>query len=86
MSLFDLMGLVAASLTTLAFLPQVVQTYRSRRVRDLSLGMTLMLCLGVTLWLIYGLHKQDPPLIAANACTLVLVLALLLMKLRWRNR
>jgi MtN3 and saliva related transmembrane protein len=86
MSLFDIMGLVAASLTTLAFLPQVVQTYRSRRVRDLSLGMTLMLCLGVALWLIYGLHKQDPPLIAANACTLVLVLALLLMKLRWRNR
>ncbi|MBX3101629.1 MAG: SemiSWEET transporter [Bacteroidetes bacterium] len=86
MNLFDLVGLLAASLTTLAFLPQVLKTYRSRQVRDLSLSMTLMLCLGVLLWLVYGIYKSDIPLVVANGSTLLLVLALLGMKLRWSGR
>lgn len=81
-----IMGLTAASLTTLAFLPQVIKTYRSRQVRDLALTTTLMLTVGTILWFSYGVVKNDLPLMAANAVTLMLVAALLMMKLLWRRR
>ncbi|MCE3007481.1 MAG: SemiSWEET transporter [Bacteroidetes bacterium] len=85
-SLEPYIGYLAALLTTLAFVPQVLKTWRTRAVRDLSLSMTLLFALGVALWLVYGLLRQDVPIIGANIITLVLVLALLAMKLRWGRR
>jgi MtN3 and saliva related transmembrane protein len=80
--IFDLTGLIAAFLTTLAFLPQVIQTWRSRSTADLNLGMLLALSTGVALWLIYGLGTGQLPVILANGATLLLVVVLLGMKLR----
>lgn len=77
------LGLLAACLTTLAFIPQVAHTLRTRETRGLSLGMYAVFTTGVALWLAYGLALRDLPLIAANGVTLVLAGAVLLCKLRW---
>jgi MtN3 and saliva related transmembrane protein len=77
-------GLAAATLTTIAFVPQVVRAWRTRSTADISLPMFLILALGITLWLIYGALIRDLPLIVANLATLVLVLAILFLKLRYK--
>lgn len=82
--IFDVTGLVAAFLTTLAFLPQVIQTWRSRSTEDLNLGMLLSLATGVALWFIYGIGTGQLPVILANGATLLLVAVLLALKLRDR--
>jgi MtN3 and saliva related transmembrane protein len=81
-SILELTGLVAASLTTLAFLPQVMQTWRSRSTAGLNLPMLVVLATGIALWTIYGLGTRQLPVILANAVTLCLVAILLGLKLR----
>ena len=76
-------GLTAAVLTTLAFLPKVIKTWRTRSARDISLVMFLMLVTGICLWLTYGVLIADIPLIAANIVTLALAAIILYFKLRF---
>ncbi|MEZ4958517.1 MAG: SemiSWEET transporter [Saprospiraceae bacterium] len=78
----NLLGFVAACLTTGAFIPQVIKTWKTRSTGDLSLGMFLMLFLGTTCWFIYGLLKMDLPLIGANGITLSLAFVILYFKLK----
>jgi MtN3 and saliva related transmembrane protein len=85
MNTIQLLGLVAGSFTTAAFVPQVVKTWRTRSAKDLSLGMFLIFCLGVVLWLVYGFLIRDIPVIVANVVTLMLASFLLFLKLRWRH-
>ncbi len=75
-------GLLAALLTTAAFLPQVLHTLATRDTRGISLRMYVIFVAGVLLWLIYGLLVRDLPLILANAVTLLLAGAILILKLR----
>ena len=79
----DLIGYIAACLTTLSFLPQALHTFRTRDVRGISLGMYTLFTSGVALWLVYGMLLRAWPIVAANAVTLVLALAILVMKLRY---
>ena len=76
-------GFAAAALTTIAFLPQAVKSWRSRSTRDVSLGMILILVIGIVFWLAYGLLRADLPIIAANAVTLLLSGSILVSKLRF---
>ena len=80
----DAIGSIAACLTTLSFVPQAWQTFRTRDVSGISLGMYGLFTLGVALWLAYGLLLGAWPLIIANAVTVSLALAILVMKLRYR--
>lgn len=82
----DLIGYIAASLTTLSFVPQALHTFRTRDVSGISLGMYSAFTLGVALWLVYGLLVNAWPVVAANAITLALALAILVMKLRFHPR
>ena len=82
MTPITLVGLAAAFCTTIAFLPQVVQTWRTRSTKDLSLSMFLVFTTGIFLWLVYGLVLRDIPLIAANGTTFVLSGTILYFKLR----
>nr|ART41094.1 L792 [uncultured bacterium] len=75
-------GLLAALLTTAAFLPQVLHTLATRDTRGISLRMYVIFVAGVLLWLIYGLLTGALPLILANAITLLLAGAILYLKLR----
>lgn len=77
-------GYAAAVLTTASFVPQFWQTYRTRDVSGISLPMYVVFAGGVSLWLAYGLIIDAWPVIAANAVTLALALAILAMKVRWR--
>lgn len=78
------LGYVAGILTTFAFVPQVLQVYRTKSTRDVSLGMFALFTFGVLLWLIYGVWTEAPPVIAANAVTLLLAASVLVAKLRWK--
>jgi MtN3 and saliva related transmembrane protein len=82
MNSVTLLGLAAASCSTLAFLPQVIKTWRTRATRDISLGMFALLVSGIMLWLAYGIILQDLPLIAANGVTLVFATTILYFKVR----
>jgi MtN3 and saliva related transmembrane protein len=85
MNITQLLGLAAGALTTTAFFPQVIKTWKSRSAKDLSLGMFSLFCLGVLLWLVYGLMVMDIPVIAANLLTLMLASTLLFFKLRFKE-
>ena len=76
-------GFVAGTLTTLSFVPQVLHTARTRRCDDLSYGMLLAFAAGVFLWLLYGIWLHAMPIIVANAITLALIAAILVMKIRF---
>lgn len=79
---YELIGYLAATLTTLSFLPQAIMTIKTRDTGSLSLGMYGMFTLGVLMWLIYGLYLNNLAIIAANAVTLVLAASILLVKLQ----
>jgi MtN3 and saliva related transmembrane protein len=81
-SIYTLIGLAAAFCTTIAFLPQVIRTWRTRSTKDLSLPMFLIFTTGIFLWLVYGLAMRDLPLILANGVTFVLSGTILYFKLR----
>jgi len=85
MNWIALIGFVAGTLTTLSFVPQVLKTARTRRCDDVSLGMLLAFTAGISLWLVYGLYLHSLPIILANAVTLVLTGAMIVMKVRFRN-
>ena len=86
MSVPDLLGYAAACLTTTAFVPQVVQTLRTRDTRAISLGMYLLFSAGVALWGIYGVLLAAWPIILANGVTLLLALVVLGYKLTEARR
>ncbi len=84
MEFIDVLGSVAGILTTLAFVPQVVKTWKTRSAKDLSLAMILTFWLGILLWLIYGIYIRAMPIIVANAVTLVLEGSILWFKLKYK--
>ena len=79
-----MIGYAAAALTTSAFIPQVVKSWRSRSTGDLSALMLVIFTAGIVLWLLYGLALGALPVILANGLTLVLSATLVAMKLRLR--
>ena len=81
MNPIDWLGYVAASLTTLSFVPQAWHTFQTRDVRGISLSMYSAFTLGVLLWLVYGVMLGAWPVIVANVITLALAAGILVMKL-----
>lgn len=79
------LGLVAGTLTSIAAIPQLVKTLRTRHARDISIWQPLLLAIGVALWLIYGILIHDLPLILANIVPLACNVMLTILKLRYRN-
>jgi MtN3 and saliva related transmembrane protein len=78
-----LLGLAAATLTTIAFVPQVIRTARLKETKDISLLMYVIFCIGVALWLMYGIVRNDLPMMFANFVTLILASIVLSFKLRY---
>lgn len=79
----NLVGALAAALTTIAFIPQAWMTWKTRRADGVSLGMYTIFTTGVALWLLYGVLIGAWPVIIANVFTLALALFILVMKLRF---
>ena len=79
----NLIGYVAATLTTISFLPQLIRVVKLRSARDISLGMFLIFSAGTLFWFIYGLLSHSLPVLIANAITLALSVSILILKLRF---
>ncbi len=79
----DLIGSLAATLTTTAFIPQAWKIWRTRHTKDISLGMYIAFTCGVALWLLYGILLGSWPIIIANSITVCLAGAVLAMKIRF---
>jgi len=78
-----LIGSIAALFTSFGFVPQLFKMRRTRSVRDVSLLTFLQFSLGISLWVIYGLHLKDPIIVAANLVSLSLVLTGIGLYLRY---
>ncbi len=78
-----IIGLIAASLTTFAFLPQSIKAIKSRHTGDISLLMLIMLEVGIIIWIIYGFLESDIPLLAANGVSFVLITITLILKMKY---
>ena len=83
MDTLTIVGFVAGTLTTAAYIPQVVKSWRLKETKDISLFMLVLYAVGVALWLVYGIWAGSLPIIAANGVSLVLILVLLGIKLRY---
>lgn len=84
MEAVNVLGLIAGSLTTAAFVPQVVKTWRTRSTADISLGMFALFALGVLLWLLYGVSIGSLPIVIANGVTFALAAVIVILKLRYK--
>lgn len=78
------LGLIAASMTTIAFMPQAIKTIKTKHTKDLSFGTYLIMTIGVFLWFIYGVLIEDMPLIIANAVTFTITSTILILKIKYK--
>jgi MtN3 and saliva related transmembrane protein len=78
----EIIGMIAAFLTTAAYIPQTLKVLREKHTKSISLGMYSMMTCGIAAWLIYGLMLESPSLILANGITFVMALTILVMKIR----
>lgn len=79
----EALGILAGALTTGAYVPQVLRTKRTRSVGDISFLMYAILALGIGLWIVYGLLVRSVAVILANIVSLGMILAMLVMKIRF---
>ena len=83
MDIATVIGLAAGLLTTLSLVPQVQKIWKTKSAKDVSRRMFIAFCIGVALWLVYGILQQEMPMILWNAVSLALGLSILGMKLRY---
>jgi MtN3 and saliva related transmembrane protein len=81
----QVVGLIAGTITTASFLPQLVRVYRLKSAKDLSWPYLFMFTIGISFWLAYGLMTNDLPVILANSVTLILIIAIMLLKWKYHG-
>jgi MtN3 and saliva related transmembrane protein len=86
MDQFIVIGLVAGLITTLGYVPQVIKGYRSGSMEDVSILMPLVLILGMSLWLVYGIILRDIPIMLWNAVSVILNSGMFILKIRYERR
>lgn len=82
MNMDNFFGYISAFCTTAAFVPQAIKVYRTKKTYDISLGMILLMTIGVAFWVIYGILINAFSVIAANVTTFILALYILIMKIK----
>ncbi|HEY9810523.1 MAG TPA: SemiSWEET transporter [Halomicronema sp.] len=84
MNFINVLGFAAATLTTIAFLPQLHKVWQTKSAKDVSLVMLVTFCLGIFLWFVYGIFISSWPVIVANFLTLVFNLIILSLKIKYK--
>ena len=84
MSIITIIGLIAAALTTISVLPQVIKSWKSKETKNLSLPTYIILLAGIILWLIYGILIKNLPIILANIVSLILISSVLFLKIKYK--
>lgn len=82
MSFVEILSLSAGTITSITFLPQVIQVWKTKSAKDISTGMLLLLLLGLCMWLAYGIIIANAAIIYTNS--MVLVMALILLYFKWK--
>ncbi len=80
----EIIGLIAATLTTACFIPQVYKVWKEKSTKDISLVMYIVFMIGLALWLYYGIKKESISMILANSGTLLLAFAIFIAKLKYK--
>jgi len=86
MDMWTLLGVVAGALTSSGYLPQIVKGFRTKRMDDVSVLMPGILGVGMLLWLAYGIHKEDVPIILANIAGSTFAFTIVAQKYCYRLR
>jgi MtN3 and saliva related transmembrane protein len=86
MTAIQILGLAAGTITSITFLPQVIQIWKTKSAKDLSLQMLLLLILGVLMWLTYGILAKDAAIIYTNSMVLGMSLIMLYFKFRFGKK
>lgn len=86
MELVEIIGIIAGVFTTIAVFPKIIKALRTREVNDVSPYMFIILCLGVGFWTIYGIMKEDWPIIATNGISFILNSVMLYIVLKSRKK
>lgn len=84
MAPIEILGLVAGTITSVTFVPQVIRIWQTKSAKDLSIMMLLLLMLGVVLWLIYGLVVMSASIIYTNSMVLLMSLVMMYFKLKFK--
>lgn len=79
-----ILGLVAATLTTFAFLPQMLKAIINRQTKDISLLTYIIFVIGIILWFIYGVIKNDLPIMLANIVSFIFAFTILILKIIYK--
>lgn len=79
-----LLGLLAGSITTFSYLPQVIKILKTKSAHDVSIEMAALLCVGAVLWTIYGVWVRALPIILANSISFCFVFAILILRIKYR--
>lgn len=83
-TIIDILGFIAAILTTCGFIPQLVKIIKTKSVNDISFEMFAMFLAGVTCWLIYGILIKSSPVIIANFASILMNGTIIGYKLKYR--
>ena len=83
--LVDLIGFLAGALTAVSMLPQVIKTIKEKKAEDVSLLMLLVLVSGISLWIWYGIKKQDYPIIITNSISLAINLIMVYLRNKYKD-
>ena len=81
----DLFGFSAALLTTIAFLPQLYKTWKTKSADDVSLIMLILFITGLICWIVYGLKIHSIPILVANIITFIFNFSILVLKISYRK-
>ena len=79
----SILGIIAAALVTSSFIPQIVKGYGTKHLDDVSYWLMITICIGMSLWIGYGIIKNDFVIIGANISTIILNMILVVMKFRY---
>ena len=84
MDYVTMIGLAAAAITVVSLFPQLVKIWKTKSTKDISMGMFLLFCGGVFLWFVYGILRQDLPIIVANFLGFIQTLIILIFKVKYK--
>lgn len=80
-----MIGFISGILTTVGFLPQVIKSLRTKKVEDVAIAQPIVLLIGMSGWLLYGVLREDPVIIMANIVSIALNLWLIVLKIKFRS-
>lgn len=82
----QIIGIIAGICTASSLLPQVIKTLKEKKAEEVSLGMLLVLMTGVALWIVYGIEKDDLPIIVTNCFSLLVNIVMVILRIKYKNK